>query len=431
MCGLTLVINKYRNGFNKQQQDVFNTLMYLSGGFRGRDGAGVALIDNIGNVKIAKDGTSVDPFLQTKEFADLEKDAFHTGWAMIGHNRAATRGVVSDKNSHPFVVDDKIVLVHNGTHYGDHKKLKDTEVDSEAIAHVLSENKNVTAALRSINAAYALIWYNVDDKALHIIRNSQRPLYYIETDSSYFYSSEGIFLQFVIDKYFLKCKRPEQLVDNYLNSFTLQKDKGTIETGESIDVDYHKHNRSTYQPDVAQSEYPFGDWGFCGDYGGVQTRNYPRLPEIPASTETADQTRKIMMALKEDNQTPVQPRLYSDYSVLGEEYKVGEKFRVLVNDLVEADDNPKTKNFILIGRTMDRNKLPVAFHISDQSLESVCELTARAVFEVEFNSLRWSRVEELFPVDITMDLKDWPGVCLLHGKNAKPIYISEAANDNA
>src|SRR5438445_324333 len=95
MCGLVLVVTKHKNGFNQTQNNVFTTLLYLSGHFRGRDGVGVVSIDNIGNVKLAKEAYTVDEFIRTKEFSELDRDAFQKGWAMIGHNRAATRGVVN------------------------------------------------------------------------------------------------------------------------------------------------------------------------------------------------------------------------------------------------------------------------------------------------------------------------------------------------
>src|SRR6266850_8089954 len=109
MCGLVLVVNKQRNGFNGDQQNIFRTLLWLDT-LRGDDSTGVALIDNIGNVDIAKDAIQGTDFIRTNEYTALHNQAWKDGWAMIGHNRKATRGSITDENAHPFVVDNNIVL---------------------------------------------------------------------------------------------------------------------------------------------------------------------------------------------------------------------------------------------------------------------------------------------------------------------------------
>lgn len=83
MCGLVMVITKNLNGFNAQQQDIFASLLYISGGFRRRDGVGVTVIDNVGNFQLAKEACSVDSFLFTKEYEELNSMAYKNGMAMI------------------------------------------------------------------------------------------------------------------------------------------------------------------------------------------------------------------------------------------------------------------------------------------------------------------------------------------------------------
>lgn len=222
MCGLVAVIGKPSNGFTAELNDVFTTLMFLDQ-LRGEDSTGVFTVTNKGEVFGAKEASDATKFLKSKDYGTILKRAFAEGAALIGHNRKATRGEVNDANAHPFVVDNNIVLVHNGTMYGDHKKLADTEVDSHAIAHVIHEsNGDVQAAMDKIDAAYALIWFDFSSGKLNIIRNTMRPLWFMELHNAFVFSSEKAMLDFVITRHNLNPKTaPTELRPNVLQTFTL------------------------------------------------------------------------------------------------------------------------------------------------------------------------------------------------------------------
>lgn len=180
MCGIVGIASAFFNGFSSKESAIFQDMLFLDT-LRGWDSTGVFGVDKHSNVKIHKAAMPGPSFICTQEFDSFQKKLISDGLFAVGHNRAATRGEVTDENAHPFWVDDKIVLVHNGSYKGCHKSLKDTKVDSEAIAHTISEHANLADALKKINAAYALVWYNTEEHTLNFVRNDERPLWFIET----------------------------------------------------------------------------------------------------------------------------------------------------------------------------------------------------------------------------------------------------------
>lgn len=231
MCGVVAVIGAYQNGFSQAEQNIFRDMLYVDT-LRGWDSTGVFMVDPLGNVRIRKAAVDGPTFLRTEQWKALNTMSWSKGMFMVGHNRAATRGTVSDENAHPFVVDDKIVLVQNGTYFGDHKHHKDVEVDSEALAHVISETEDVEEALKKINAAYALVWYNTETTTLHVIRNNHRPLYMAKTeDDTYLLASEQETIWWACGRNKVKLKGvPKMLEEHELHTFKIEKKQYVHET---------------------------------------------------------------------------------------------------------------------------------------------------------------------------------------------------------
>jgi hypothetical protein len=223
MCGLVGVFNKSRHGgFNQEQRDTFVTLLLVDT-LRGDDSTGAFVVKRNGDLDLAKEASTAGQFLRAKEWRELSVTAGNEGACLIGHNRKATKGTVKDENAHPFVVDDKIVLVHNGGMWGDHKKHADVEVDSHAIAHLLHENETVEKALGKFHGAYALIWYDVVKESVNIIRNKDRPLWFMETDNAWIWSSERSMLVFAAMRNNLKIVQPPTELEEFsLNTFQLK-----------------------------------------------------------------------------------------------------------------------------------------------------------------------------------------------------------------
>lgn len=199
MCGIFGAINHKVNGFTKPDEDILKRLCYIDKE-RGEDSTGIFTGTNSGVVYLAKEASTPEKFLDTDEAKEVFQKAYGSGAFLVGHNRKATKGSVNDTNAHPFHVGD-IVLVHNGSLWT-HKKLADTEVDSEAIAHALNDYKgdDIAEVFNNVNGAYSCVWYDNRDKTLNFFRNDQRPMFIFESATTSFFGSEVLMLYYSVRK---------------------------------------------------------------------------------------------------------------------------------------------------------------------------------------------------------------------------------------
>lgn len=192
MCGLVGMAGN----IVEQDKKALKALLRLDT-FRGEDSTGLAVITvKDSEVILRKKVGAPDAGLFKEDIFD-NKLLYNGPWAkvFIGHNRAATKGSISDANAHPFY-HDGVVGAHNGTLRGpgeldDFDKF---EVDSEAIFYNLSQY-DAKSVINSIHGAYALVWHDDSDDTLNVIRNNERPLYYtrrVDGDVYYWASTELI-----------------------------------------------------------------------------------------------------------------------------------------------------------------------------------------------------------------------------------------------
>lgn len=212
MCGIVGIVSGRTFGVTQNEVDAFSKMLYVDT-FRGWDSTGVFSTDKYSNVQIHKAALAGPDFLRTKEYNKFIKDAAHEALVLVGHNRAATRGTVKDANAHPFWVDDNIILVQNGTYYGSHSHIKKTEVDTEAVAHLIAEHEDELEAINKVDAAYVLVWYNVKKRTLNLVRNNERPLYITRSEANtIFFASECETLDWVAAKNSIKFKEAPYLM---------------------------------------------------------------------------------------------------------------------------------------------------------------------------------------------------------------------------
>lgn len=241
MCGL---VGLYaRSTANDSHIRLLRNLLYVDQ-LRGEHATGVAKVDLAKNeVSIMKKAVSATDFLAMDDVQEFFAKDRARLW--IGHNRWATMGKKDDdNNAHPFQADH-ITLVHNGT--VDRWTLKDLEghsdpacvVDSEMVARTIAKHGAVEAIKNKFSGAFALVWYDANERTLNFARNLHRPLWLCQlTDQTLVWASEKEFLDFFIKHHkfplsYAKDGEPVMLKENIIVSYHFTE-AGFLKDGKAV-----------------------------------------------------------------------------------------------------------------------------------------------------------------------------------------------------
>ena len=228
MCGIFGVISRTKTGmFNDEL--AFLRQAFIAGATRGEDSAGAFMVPSADPHSVEWVKKAGEPFhlLYHKDFKDLFERTDKGGRVLVGHNRYATKGSVSDANAHPFNVGP-ITLVHNGTIHSGLNYPKGIDVDSHALAHALAEEG--IEVFSKINGAFACVWHDARTGHLHIAKNYERPLSMIESYGTYFFASEAPMLLWLFHRnqsgYYNNYKKfnSVEIKNNKLYTFNLTAD---------------------------------------------------------------------------------------------------------------------------------------------------------------------------------------------------------------
>ncbi len=223
MCGIVGVAgNLFKNDV-----DVFNQLLFVDT-LRGQDSTGVAAVSNdLKDVRVFK---RVGPAYEVMDSKQYDSVANSQARILIGHNRYGTMGGKTRSNAHPFEFEN-VVGVHNGTisHISKGRMHMGSTfgTDSEGIYCNINEHgiQDTIDKMKDSTDAYCLVYYDVEDKTLCMIRNDKRPMFfaYDEDRIRIYWASELGMLHWILARNGVKYKTAYHLPENVLFEWEVPK----------------------------------------------------------------------------------------------------------------------------------------------------------------------------------------------------------------
>jgi predicted glutamine amidotransferase len=212
MCGLVGIVG---SNLDQTHFEAFKWMLMFDT-TRGEDSTGVAFrkaAHKTGKGQITVLKTEGTPNNLYRKFPEVFSDrgVFRNTTAatekvnfLMGHNRAATIGLVNSLNAHPFH-HGHITGCHNGTVRTGLVLLdKGPEVqgstDSEQIFYNLSKGKTLQNIIDTVTGGMALTWWDSKQQTYNIYRNSERTMHYAFDPLSkvLFYASEAWILRLAL-----------------------------------------------------------------------------------------------------------------------------------------------------------------------------------------------------------------------------------------
>jgi len=284
MCGLVGVFGKIST---VPLEAIFEDLLIVDA-VRGKDSTGVAILQNEkSKPKVIKGAVSPLSIINSKPY-ERAKEGHHL--LMMGHNRAATVGKLSDQNAHPFKAKH-ITLAHNGTLLPGCKILKDSkfETDSEAICHTIA-NEGIEKAYPQFDGAVTLTYWDEKEKTFNILSDGKRSIYFAYDDDKevMFYASEMWMIRIAVERNREKLFKDKDVdvwypTKHTLFSFKFKKDKVGFETTKLTPFE----PVYSYRNYAVMGEYDYGD-NYYNQLMHERRRNI-----IPFTTRREQQDKKL------------------------------------------------------------------------------------------------------------------------------------------
>lgn len=201
MCGIYGYIGKP----NKTTKQVIRALAVLNEA-RGKDSCGLAVITK-DSVQVEKKAQLATQFYLQHKPEQLIPNEFAI---VMGHNRLATTGAITDDNAHPFQVGDYL-FTHNGVIFN-HWQLEEqygveVQVDSQMIGHALNQVTEEREAFeKHVTGWYTAPYVNLHDRETLKIATHQAPLAFaiLPGHQGLYYSSDIVHLTAALQRFAIK-----------------------------------------------------------------------------------------------------------------------------------------------------------------------------------------------------------------------------------
>jgi len=263
MCGIVGGVSKNNNIV----PILINGLEKLE--YRGYDSVGVAIIHHQRIQRIRSVGrvSTIHKKISEKDFK---------GKTGIGHTRWATHGGVSEKNAHPHISNNEIVVVHNGI-IENHAKLCEflknksykfkSETDTEVIAHLIHfyrKNKSslldaVHKTCKKLEGAYAIAVSDKNSNEIIVARNGCPLIIGVSKDQNFIASDISALISVTNNVVFLEdgdialiASDGYQIFDNNLNQIIRKVHKSSVKENQMELGPYnHFMQKEIYEQPVA------------------------------------------------------------------------------------------------------------------------------------------------------------------------------------
>lgn len=136
--------------------------------------------------EIYKEGSDPSDVLANDKCTAYLDASCNNSWFVVGHTRFATRGAVSDANSHPFKYGDCI-----GAHNGCVDAPNEYAVDSEYLVDLISQHGNDYAkAFEDVWGYWTFSWFNKQSDELYLTMHDNT-CGLVEHNGVYYFSSDA------------------------------------------------------------------------------------------------------------------------------------------------------------------------------------------------------------------------------------------------
>ncbi len=263
MCGIVGGVSKNNNIV----PILINGLEKLE--YRGYDSVGIAIIHHQRIQRIRSVGrvSTIYKKISEKNFK---------GKTGIGHTRWATHGGVSEKNAHPHISNNEIVVVHNGI-IENHAKLCEflknknykfkSETDTEVIAHLIHyyrKNKSslldaVHKTCKKLEGAYAIAVSDKNSNEIIVARNGCPLIIGVSEDQNFIASDISALISVTNNIVFLEdgdialiASDSYQIFDDNLNQINRKIHKSSVKENQMELGPYnHFMQKEIYEQPVA------------------------------------------------------------------------------------------------------------------------------------------------------------------------------------